>query len=110
LTGAVFVVAFAGGALTAAFLTAAFFRTAFLAAVSCCALAALTVVHRFLVAAMILARPALLILRFGFGGGSVAGADGSDSPRSRSLAARYPRQQRHPQRPYPRKSFVVLSN
>jgi hypothetical protein len=43
------------------------------AAFSCCALAALTLAHRSFVAAMILARSALLIRRLGFVGSALAG-------------------------------------
>jgi hypothetical protein len=64
-----------------AFVPAAFFRAAFLEVFSCCALAALTLAHRSFVAAMILAIPALLIRRLGFGASGVASAGGSDSPR-----------------------------
>src|ERR1019366_3127209 len=59
--------------------TAAFFLAVFLAAAfTCCALAALTAAHRFLVAATILAKPSLLILRFALGASN--GAGGSYSP------------------------------
>jgi hypothetical protein len=57
-------------------LTTAFFLAAFLAAFSCCALAAFTAAHRFFVAAMILAKPSLLIRRFRLGASGVVGAGG----------------------------------
>src|SRR5208337_1474769 len=80
LAGAFFA-AFAGALLTAAvFFAGAFFGAdiAFFA-VDCAFAAAFCNRHRFLVAAMILAIPSLLIRRFAFG--ALAGADGSDSPR-----------------------------
>jgi hypothetical protein len=77
LAGPLCFTAFASVALV----PAAFFRAAFLEAFSCCALAALTLAHRSYVAAMILAIPALLIRRLGFGASGVASAGGSDSAR-----------------------------
>jgi hypothetical protein len=80
LTGAVFLDALANEAL-ATVLTGDLFRAAFLEAFSYCALAALTLAHRSFVAATILAIPALLIRRLGFGASGVASAGGSDSTR-----------------------------
>jgi len=67
------------GALAAAFFATTLFGTIFFA-VAVCALAAFTNRQRFLVAAMIRFIPSALIRRLGFGGSTLAGADGSDAP------------------------------
>jgi len=48
--------------------------------VAACAWAALANRHRFFVAALIRFLPSALIWRLGFGGSTVAGSEGSDSP------------------------------
>ncbi len=74
LAGAAYFATFAECALAAAFLTATFLAGPdFLATGECACNAALFSAQRLFKAATILARPALLSLRFGFGGSALGG-------------------------------------